>query len=144
MSRAPLRRTGIAAGIAAAVAGLLLVGLLAAGRADARKATPPERRAMISAVYDIVRYFPEPARCRNAWITRVSAYRPRTGVVWDNVGLRRKRHCTVTGSYFILRRATPDAAEWLVVHEGTDGPPPCRYVTARMARELGLGRSCAS
>ncbi len=123
---------------------MLLLGLLAAGRADARTAAPTERRAMIAAVYDIVRYFPEPQECRNAWITRVSADRPRTGVVWDNVGLRRKRHCVVTGSYFILRRATPTAPDRRVVFEGTKRPPPCRLVTARMARELGLGRSCRS
>jgi hypothetical protein len=43
--------------------------------------------------------------------------------------------------YLILRRPSASGQRWRVVFQGSD-PPPCRLFTARMARELGLGRVC--
>jgi hypothetical protein len=40
-----------------------------------------------------------------------------------------------------LRRPARDSQRWRVVFQGSD-PPPSRLITARMARELGLGRIC--
>jgi hypothetical protein len=124
----------------AAVAALLLGALLLAGQADARKATKAERPAMIAAAYRATG-IDDPPRCRNTWVTRVSKHRPRTGVVYMNIDLRSERGCELGNGYLILRRPAPDSRRWRVVFQGSD-PPPCRLITARMARELGLGRIC--
>jgi hypothetical protein len=123
------------AGVAA-----LLALLLIAGRADARKATREERAAMIAATYRATGV-DDPPKCRNTWVTRVSKYRPRTGIVYGNIDLRSARGCVLGNGYLILRRPTVRSQAWRVVFQGSD-PPPCRLITARMARELGLGRVC--
>ena len=125
--------------LAAAVA--LLALLIAAGRADARKATRAERAAMIAATYRATG-IDDPPRCRNTWVTRVSRYRPRTGVVYMNIDLRSERGCVLGNGYLILRRPSRDSRRWRVVFQGSD-PPPCRLITARMAKELGLGLICS-
>jgi hypothetical protein len=124
----------------AATAAILLAPLLLAGPADARKATKAERPAMIAAAYRATG-IDDPPRCRNTWVTRVSKHRPRTGVVYMNIDLRSERGCVLGNGYLILRRPAPDSLRWRVVFQGSD-PPPCRLITARMARELGLGRIC--
>jgi hypothetical protein len=106
-----------------------------ADRADARKATTTERAAMLD-VWN--RNFPDdPAACRNTWVTRVSAYRPRTGMIWANQRLRVKRDCQLGDGWAILRRPAPTSTRWRVATQGSD-LPPCSYVTPRMARELGF------
>jgi hypothetical protein len=121
-----------------AMAVALLAGWLAgwsADRADARKATRTERAAML-AVWN--RNFPDdPPACRNTWITRVSAYRPRTGMIWANYRQRVKRHCALGDGWVILRRPTPAGTRWRVATQGSD-LPPCSYITPRMAHELGF------
>ena len=126
--------------IAAATAGALLVLGALASRADARKATPSERAAMIAATYRATG-IDDPPRCRTTWVTRVSAHRPRTGIVYGNIDLRSERGCVLGNGYLILRRPSRTSQAWRVVFQGSD-PPPCRLITARMARELGLGRVC--
>lgn len=125
-----------ALGLAAALAALLL----AAATAQARKATAIERPAMIAAWYD-ANDIDEPVRCRNTWVTRVSAYRSRTGIIYANWRLREKRGCSIGDGYGVLRRPTRTSTRWRVVYQGSD-VPPCRLITARMARELGLGFVC--
>ncbi len=132
----PVARRGLLLAAGAALPALLLT----AGPADARKATTAERPAMIAAAYRATG-IDDPPRCRNTWVTRVSAYRPRTGVVYMNIDLRSERGCVLGNGYLILRRPARDSQRWRVVFQGSD-PPPCRLVTARMARELGLGRIC--
>jgi hypothetical protein len=126
--------------IGLALAGALAALLLAASTAQARKATPIERPAMIAAWYD-ANDLDEPVRCRNTWVTRVSAYRPRTGIIYANFQLREKRGCSIGDGYGVLRRPTRTSTRWRVVYQGSD-VPPCRLITARMARELGLGFVC--
>jgi len=128
--------------VVATLAGLLLLGALAVGRAEARKATRAERAAMIAATYRATG-IDDPPECRNTWVTRVSALRPRTGVVYGNIDLRSERGCVLGNGYLILRRLTRASTAWRVVFQGSD-PPPCRLITARMARELGLGRVCTA
>ena len=115
--------------------------LLTAGAAQARPATPAERVAMLQA-WNAGNGFHDPPRCRNTWVTRVSAYRPRIGAVWANIALRTRRHCDLGNGYAILRRSRATSSDWAVAFQGSD-PPPCRLVTARMARELGLGLVCS-
>jgi hypothetical protein len=121
-----------------AMAVALLAGWLAgwsADRADARRATKTERAAMLD-VWN--RNFPEdPPACRNTWVTRVSAYRPRTGMIWANYRLRVARHCALGNGWAILRRPTPRSTRWRVATQGSD-LPPCSYITPRMAHELGF------
>lgn len=116
----------------------VLVAVAAAGtadRADARKATAKERQAMLD-VWD--RNFPDdPVACRNTWITRVSALRPRTGMIWANFKQRVKYDCQLGDGWVILRRPTPKSTRWRVATQGSD-LPPCSYITPRMARELGF------
>ena len=81
------------------------------------------------------------SECRNTWVTRVSAYRPRTGIVYANSRLREKRGCSIGDGYGVLRRPSRTSTSWKVVYQSSD-VPPCRLITARMARELGLGRVC--
>ncbi|HTI34722.1 MAG TPA: hypothetical protein VL422_13670 [Miltoncostaea sp.] len=126
--------------VVVAAAGALLALLLVAGRADARKATREERAAMIAATYRATG-IDDPPECRNTWVTRVSRYRPRTGIVYGNIDLRSARGCVLGNGYLILRRPSLRGQAWRVVFQGSD-PPPCRLITARMARELGLGRVC--
>ena len=133
-------RFPVAWALAVAGAVALLALLLLAGRADARKATKAERAAMIAATYRVVD-IDDPPECRNTWVTRVSKFRPRTGVVYMNIDLRSARGCTLGNGYLILRRPARDSQAWRVVFQGSD-PPPCRLITAKMARELGLGRVC--
>jgi len=129
-----------AAVLAVAAVAVLLAALLVAGRADARKATKAERAAMIAATYRATN-LDDPPECRNTWVTRVSKFRPRTGVVYMNIDLRSARGCDLGNGYLILRRPSRTGQAWRVVFQGSD-PPPCRLITARMARELGLGRVC--
>jgi hypothetical protein len=134
------RRTVPAWALAAAAAVALAALLLVVDRADARKATRAERPAMIAAAYRATG-IDDPPECRNTWVTRVSAYRPRTGVVYMNIDLRDARGCVLGNGYLILRRPSRTGQRWRVVFQGSD-PPPCRLITARMAKELGLGRVC--
>lgn len=122
--------------LTAALAALLLL----AATAQARKATSIERPAMIAAWYDAID-LDDPAGCRNTWVTRVSAYRPRTGIIYANAQLREKRGCSIGDGYGVLRRPTRTSTAWRVVYQSSD-VPPCRLITARMARELGLGFVC--
>jgi hypothetical protein len=132
MTRSRARRIALGC-IAAALIGS--VAAVSADRADARKATSSERQAMLD-VWD--RNFPDdPAACRNTWITRVSAYRPRTGMIWANDPLRVRYDCQLGDGWAILRRPTPRSARWRVATQGSD-LPPCSYITPRMARELGF------
>jgi hypothetical protein len=127
--------------LAALALGVALTALLVlAATGQARKATPVERPAMIAAWYD-ANEIDEPVRCRNTWVTRVSAYRPRTGIIYANSQLREKRGCSIGDGYGVLRRPTRTSTRWRVVYQGSD-VPPCRLITARMARELGLGFVC--
>ena len=126
--------------LAVAAAAALLALLLVAGRADARKATAVERPAMIAAAYRATG-IDDPPKCRDTWVTRVSKYRPRTGLVYMNIDLRSARGCVLANGYLILRRPSRTSQRWRVVFQGSD-PPPCRLVTARMAKELGLGLIC--
>lgn len=121
-----------------AVAAIAL--LVAAASAHARTATRSERAAMISAWYDAVG-LDDPAECRNTWVTRVSAYRPRTGIVYANARMRESRGCSIGDGYGVLRRPSRTSTAWRVVFQSSD-VPPCRLITARMARELGLGFVC--
>ena len=124
---------GLAAGLA-----VVAVSAVATGQADARKATKSERRAMLAAWNGYFeRYVDDPPACRNTWVTRVSAYRPRTGMIWANFRLRERYNCTLGDGWVILRRPTPTSERWRVATQGND-LPPCRYVTHRMARELGF------
>ena len=95
---------------------------------------------MIAATYRATD-FDDPPECRNTWVTRVSKFRPRTGVVYMNIDLRSARGCVLGNGYLILRRPSRTSQAWRVVFQGSD-PPPCRLVTARMAKELGLGLIC--
>ncbi|MBJ7456363.1 MAG: hypothetical protein JHC74_09915 [Thermoleophilia bacterium] len=131
----PLHRLAALA-LTAALAALLLL----AATAQARKATAIERPAMIAAWYDAID-IDDPVRCRNTWVTRVSAYRPRTGIIYANSLLREKRGCSIGDGYGVLRRPTRTSTAWRVVFQSSD-VPPCRLITARMARELGLGFVC--
>lgn len=126
--------------LAALVVAALAVLLLSVATAQARKATSIERPAMIAAWYEAID-LDDPARCRNTWVTRVSAYRPRTGVIYANSQLREKRRCSIGDGYGVLRRPTRTSTAWRVVYQSSD-VPPCRLITARMARELGLGFVC--
>lgn len=128
--------------VVAALAGLLLLGGLAVGRAEARKASKAERATLIAATYRATD-IDDPPECRNTWVTRVSALRPRTGIVYGNIDLRAERGCVLGNGYLILRRPTRTGTAWSVVFQGSD-PPPCHLITARMARELGLGRVCTA
>lgn len=123
-----------------AAAAALLGPLLLAAPADARKATRAERAAMIAATYRATG-IDDPPACRNTWVTRVSKHRPRTGVVYMNIDLRAARGCVLGNGYLILRRPSRHGQRWRVVFQGSE-PPPCRLVTARMAKELGLGLVC--
>lgn len=134
----PLRLPRRAAALVLAVAAALL--LFSAAGAQARKATTTERAAMISAWYDEIG-LDDPAECRNTWVTRVSKYRPRTGIIYANSSLRETRGCSIGDGYGVLRRPTRTSAGWRVVFQSSD-VPPCRLITARMARELGLGFVC--
>lgn len=125
---------------ALALTAALVVLLLLASTAQARKATAIERPAMIAAWYDAID-IDDPVRCRNTWVTRVSAYRPRTGIIYANSQLREKRGCSIGDGYGVLRRPTRSSTAWRVVYQSSD-VPPCRLITARMARELGLGFVC--
>lgn len=133
-SRLPRRAVTLALAVAAT---LLLLG---AATAQARKATSAERPAMISAWYDAIS-LDDPAECRTTWVTRVSKYRPRTGIIYANARLREQRGCSIGDGYGVLRRPTRTSAAWRVVFQSSD-VPPCRLITARMARELGLGLVC--
>jgi hypothetical protein len=124
-----------------------LVGLLAAaalfgvatGYAEARKATNSERQAMLDVWNAEYRtYVDDPPACDNTWITRVSAYRPRIGMIWANFAQRKRYDCTLGDGWVLLRRPTATSERWRIVTQGSD-PPPCSYVTPRMARELGFG-----
>jgi hypothetical protein len=127
--------------LAALALGVALTALLVlAATGQARKATPVERPAMIAAWYD-ANEIDEPVRCRNTWVTRVSAYRPRTGIIYANSQLREKRGCSIGDGYGVLRRPTRPSTRWRVVYQGSD-VPPCRLITARLAREVGLGFVC--
>lgn len=126
--------------LALALAAALLVLLLSAATAQARKAGSIERPAMIAAWHE-ANDLDDPGRCRNTWVTRVSAYRPRTGIVYANFALREKRGCSIGDGYGVLRRPTRTSTAWRVVYQSSD-VPPCRLITARMARELGLGFVC--
>ena len=122
----------------ATVLAVVAVIALASGQADARKATKSERRAMLAAWNGYFeRYVDDPPACRNTWVTRVSAYQPRTGMIWANFRLRERYDCTLGDGWVILRRPTPTSERWRVATQGSD-LPPCRYVTHRMARELGF------
>lgn len=110
------------------------------GSAVARKATTVERPAMIAAWYDAIQ-LDDPPECRTTWMTRVSAYRRRTGIIYANSQLREARGCSIGDGYGVLRRPTRTSTAWRVVYQSSD-VPPCRLITARMARELGLGRVC--
>ena len=126
---------------AALLALALAAPLLLSAPAQARKATPSERAAMLAA-WNADSGFHDPPRCRATWVTRVSAHRPRIGAVWANVDLRTKRGCDLGNGYAILRRPTRASTAWRVIFQGSEAPP-CRLVTARMAKELGLGLICA-
>ena len=124
----------------AALAALVMALLVLAATAQARKATAIERPAMIAAWYDEIE-LDDPVECRNTWVTRVSKYRPRTGMIYANSRLREARGCSIGDGYGVLRRPTRTSTAWRVVFQGSD-VPPCRLITARMARELGLGLVC--
>jgi hypothetical protein len=80
----------------AAVLAAAILTVLATGQADARKATKTERTAMLAAWNGYFeRYVDDPPACRNTWITRVSAFRPRTGMIRANVRLRERYNCTL-------------------------------------------------
>lgn len=129
---------------AAALWALLVTGLVAAalmpGKADARAATKAERPAMIAAWYAALGNF-DPPRCRSTWVTLVSSARPRIGVIFANLALRRARDCMLGDGYGILRRPTATSTRWKVVWQGS-GQPPCRLITTAMARELRLPTPC--
>jgi hypothetical protein len=123
-----------------------LAGLLAAaalfgvafGNADARKATKAERQAMLDVWNAEFRtYVDDPPACDNTWVTRVSAFRPRIGMIWANQRLRQRYDCSLGDGWVLLRRPTATSKRWRIVTQGSDYPP-CSYVTRRMARELGF------
>jgi hypothetical protein len=130
---------GMTLGMTAIVlAGTLAVGLVGPGEADARKATRQERTAMLKALRASTEGFAqEPRRCWNTFVTRVAKARPRTGAVWMNLRLREQRNCSLADGYVIMRRRTPKSTRWRAVWEGSDAPP-CRLITNRMSREMGL------
>ncbi len=125
---------------AALIALALAAPLLVTNPASARTATTTERPAMITAWYAAIAV-DDPPECRNTWVTRVSAYRPRTGIVYANSRLREQRGCSIGDGYGVLRRPSRTSQSWKVVFQSSD-VPPCRLITARMAKELGLGRVC--
>lgn len=51
------------------------------------------------------------------------------------------RLLALAGALVALLLATRTSTRWRVVYQGSD-VPPCRLITARMARELGLGFVC--
>ena len=81
------------------LAGLLAVAALlgvATAHAEARTATKSERQAMLEVWNTEFRtYMDDPPACDNTWITRVSAFRPRTGMIWANQRLRLRYNCTM-------------------------------------------------
>jgi hypothetical protein len=101
---------------------------------------PSRRAAMIAAAYRVTG-IADPARCRRAWITRVSGTQPRLGLVKANVALRRARRCAEAPGYVIVRRPSRTSATWRGLLRGS-GPVSCARLTARVARELGLRRVC--
>lgn len=109
-----------------------------AGQAEARKATPVERQAMLE-VWNryTAQYLDDPPVCRNTWVTRVSKYRPKIGMIWANWRLRVARGCTLGDGWVLLKRPSRKSRRWRIVTQGSEYPP-CRYVTPRMARELGF------
>ncbi len=113
---------------------------IATTNAEARRATTTERPAILDA-WHAANGLGDPAECRTAWVTRVSAHRPRTAIVYANFSQRESRGCILGNGYGVLRRSTRESTAWRVVLQSSD-VPPCRLITARMARELGLGRVC--
>ena len=113
---------------------------IAIASAEARRATATERPAILDA-WHAANGLDDSPECRTAWVTRVSALRPRTAIVYANFTQRESRGCILGNGYAVLRRPARESTAWRVVFQSPD-VPPCRLITARMARELGLGRVC--
>ena len=123
------------------LAGLLVVAALfgvATAQAQARKATTTERQAMLEVWNAEFRtYMDDPSACDNTWITRVSAVRPRIGMIWPHQRLRMRYDCTLGDGWILMRRPTASSERWRIVGQGSDDPP-CYWVSRRVARDLGF------
>ena len=128
------RRSTLRAFVLLGAALVLCLAFASAEQADARKATPAEREALLE-VFNAGS--DETPACQNTWITRVSAYKPRIAVILPNQKYRVKYDCVLSDGYYILRRPTPTSRRWRVVSNRSD-PPPCSVLPPRAARELGF------
>ncbi len=113
---------------------VLCLAFASAERADARKATRAERQALLE-VFNAGSY--ETPACQNAWITRVSAYKPRIAGILPNQKYRVKLDCVLSDGYYILRRPTPTSRRWRVISNRSD-LPRCSVLPPRAAKELGF------
>jgi hypothetical protein len=120
----------------ACLAALLAAAALAvtASPADARKATPTERQALIEQNVVTMGYG-ESGACANAYITRVSRYKPRFAVVLPHQQRRVALGCTMFDGYAVYRRPTTKSNLWRYRFAASD-PPPCSVLPPRAAKEL--------